>query len=940
MKFTRLELLHWDIQANQVLVLQPGVNLLTGENGSGKTSILDAIKVVLGGTKIGGDRSVEDYLAAQAAPYAMIRLVADNRAPEGSRVRPFDRVQPSEANHFTLAVVYTAGEEGYSGEWYFCPGDVSPLVRGFEGRAFARKSDYTARLDKLGMGRSFRKLLCTRQGQIASLCEEKPEQLFDLLFDFIGGKEVLEEWEALRRDFDKQQRGHDDRARVLNQREGELDRLRERKRVHDRYRGQLRELRLAKEALPLATVSEAERRVTELHDQRAALTASRRLELDQEQQAGRELESLGDSITALSTQSAELQSDGEALDARYRARLAEGADVEAQWKPLDELRQRAEPYPVRALVELQAALTRIEDDLADLRRDLQAIDDRDDTLKEELARLDEGLLTPPAAVDPFRAALRKHDVAHQLLMDLIEPLDDDDDTRRALESYLGDFRFAVAVPDAESFVRATELARAQRFPFYVLAPDVRSRPPTKGDHPFLERIRVQDPKYQGLITRILRGVRWLDGKVEETLREPRTVLIDRDGYVLDRKGGRFQGEDHYFLGRSALERRRTQIEGELAELAARTTGLRARVAASRIEQRRIQGEISEETSRLDWEVSRPEHGRLSDLRVRIRSDVVALENERTRHRAATTSMEVQHRDVVERKARLEERARAARHRGQDVEQELSRIATAMHSAEAALARGASAVPESTSDAARAFAEGKSPAFLQSAAAAAEERLTGYSEAERDENLPANVETLEKQVDAVAGELARLAAHVEEARLAAERAHEQYKTATRRVFKRYFALLEEAGQPLGLRLQGSPRPREDGRFAIDLQVAAGDKSLVPYSSPSLSGGQKAALSMLLAMTTLRLHDDGGGASFFLVDEPFSASDTDKIQELGTFLASTGAQYIVSMPTTEELRRCGAWLQAVWTCTQTRGGREDDGTLRLAPLVKCSYVVDDG
>jgi hypothetical protein len=108
MRFTRLELLNWDIQANQVVVLQPGVNLLTGENGSGKTSILDAIKVVLGGTRIGGDRSVEDYLASQAAPFAMIRLVADNRPEADARRRPFDAVQPSEEDLFTLAVVYEA----------------------------------------------------------------------------------------------------------------------------------------------------------------------------------------------------------------------------------------------------------------------------------------------------------------------------------------------------------------------------------------------------------------------------------------------------------------------------------------------------------------------------------------------------------------------------------------------------------------------------------------------------------------------------------------------------------------------------------------------------------------------------------------------------------------------------------------------------------------
>ena len=940
MNFTRLELLHWDIQANQVLVLQPGVNLLTGENGSGKTAILDAIKVVLGGTKIGGDRSVEDYLAAQAAPYVMIRLVADNRPPEGSKVRPFDRVLPSEEEHFTLAVVFEAGEEGYTAKWYFCPGDVSPLVRAFTGRPFTRKSDYTARLDKLGMGRSFRRLLCTQQGEIASLCGEKPEQLFDLLFDFIGGKEVLEEWEALRRAFDKQQRGHDDRARVLGQRETELDRLRERKRVHDRYRRELRELRLANEALPLASVAEAERRVAELREQRRNLTTSRELELEREQQAGRELDVLAESAAGLTVRAEELGREGEALDARYRAKLKEQAGVDGEWQPLERLRVEVEPHPGRDLTALEAALTQLEDKLADQRHQIQAIADREKGLMDELARLDEGLLTPPDEVDPFRAELRKHDIAHHLLMDLIEPLGAGDDSRRALESYLGDFRFAVAVPDVESFVRATELARTHRFPFYVLAPDVRSRQPSKGEHPFLEQVRVQDPKYKGLVTRVLRGVRWLDGKVEDTLREPGTVLIDREGYVLDRKGGRFQGEDRYFLGRSALERRRQQVEAELDRLASEARTRRARVGELRAERKRVQREIAEETRRLEWVRQEPEHRRLSDLRGRLHGELEALEEDRKKHQRAVAALEDQRRELAGRKAQLEERSRTARTRGEDVAKQVSRLAGALDSGEAALARSASAVPETTSDAARAYAEGKSPSFLQSTIASAQERVASFSDAERDENLPANVETLEKQVEAVRSELARLAAQVEEARLAAERAHEQYKTATRRVFRRYFALLEQAGEPLGFRLQGTPRPREDGRFAIDLQVAAGDKALVPYSSPSLSGGQKAALSMLMAMTTLRVHDAGGGAGFFLVDEPFSASDTHKIQELGAFLASTGAQYIVSMPTTEELRRCGSWLQAVWTCTQTRGGRAEDGRLRLAPPVKCSYVVDDG
>jgi chromosome segregation protein len=937
-KFTRLELLHWDIQANQVLVLQPGVNLITGENGSGKTSILDAIKVVLGGTRIGGDRSVDDYLSAQASPWVMIRLVADNRPPEGSKIRPFDRVQPSEADHFTLAVVYEAGEEGYQPRWYFCPSDVSPLVRGFEGRAFVRKSDYTARLEKLGMGRSFRKLLCTPQGQVAALCGNDPDELFDLLFDFIGGKEVLLEWEALRRDFDKQQRTRDERARVLGDRQSELDRLRDRLRSHERYRGQLQRLRMARAALPVAAVREATARCRELEEERSALQTRERSARTEAQRARAELETLRRQESELRKQVRAGQAVGEQLAARHDTLVREQEEARAEHRRLEKLRCSVADLPERELDRLQAARTRVEDAQADLRQRVRVLREAQGRLEVELARLDEGLLTPPQEVDPFRAVLRKHDVPHQLLMDLIEPLDSEGSVLHALESYLGNFRFAVAVPDLPSFARATALAREHRFPFYVLAPDVRSPSPTSGEHPFLARIRVQDPKYRGLVTRVLRGVRWLEGPIETTLRERGAVLVDEEGYVLDRKGGRSQATDRFFLGRGALERRREELQTELRELAERGDGLGAEQQEQERVRARLTVEIEQETDRRHWLGSEAEHRRLGQLIARATSELDELAKERGRHQAGQDAVQARLNETGKQVAREEEKERRAEQEGQGHGAELDKLAQRLQAAQRALAAATGKLPTEASEQIRELALERSVSFLEQRIQDDSSGLSGFTDAEKDENLPHNVATLHKQVEAVRGELDRLAEQVDEAKQAAERAHEQYKAATKRVFRRYFALLQQAGQPLGFRIEGSPRPRDDGRFAVDLQVGVGDKSPVSYSSPSLSGGQKAALSMLMAMTTLRVHDDDGGPGFFLVDEPFSASDTHKIQELGTFLASTGAQYLVSMPTTEELRRCGSWLEAVLTCTQTPGGREADGTLRLAPPVRCSYVVD--
>ena len=100
------------------------------------------------------------------------------------------------------------------------------------------------------------------------------------------------------------------------------------------------------------------------------------------------------------------------------------------------------------------------------------------------------MLPPPEAVKDMRSRLGRAKVPHQLLSDLLEPDEEAAADRKALESFLGELRFAIAVPDTQTFVQAVEIAREARFPFYVLAPDVRSPRPTTGDHPLLDAVLV------------------------------------------------------------------------------------------------------------------------------------------------------------------------------------------------------------------------------------------------------------------------------------------------------------------------------------------------------------------------------------------------------------------------------------------------------------------
>ncbi len=941
MRLTRVELFNWDIQANQSVVLEDGVNLLTGENGSGKTSILDAIKVALGATRLGTDRSYEIYLRRRSAPFAMVRLVAENHLDPETRRRPFDALGGFHLDQVTLAVVFEAGDEGYAPRWYLVDGDVSPLATGVDARPFVRKRDYLDRLDKLGMGGSFRRLLCTPQGEIASLCGLRPSELFDLLYDFIGGRQVLEDWQALRTQFDRERRARDVRAGVLRERESELERLRERLKHHQRYRKHRDRVRHFEQALPWARARDAERRLAELEARASELVQTATA-------AGAACEAAEEQVASLQDQDGALAKRQRDLRERERLRLAdehtlqdEHVRVQASWLELDRLRERTADLPIRDLGVLEADQRELLEERARLRLAETQLQARLGSLAGELERLDEGLLTPPDGVDAFRAVLRLAEVPHQLLMDLLEPTVQDHHTRRALESYLGDLRFAVAVPDLASFRRAVALAREHRFPFHVLAPDVRSNPPREGDHPFLAAVEVREPRYRGLVRRVLRHVAWLEGEVEETFRA-RGARVDRQGYVLDRTGGRHQGVDDWYLGREALVRRRHAIEEEVASLQQEREVLHQQDRTAGRRQDVLAREIQDERDRRDW-LSRAEdhahlHSRLTDLGARIddlRQLAEALRREgeylAQRRRHVGTELGAGRTKADEHRGAQ----RAALDELQGLSVQRAAASEALSDTRGELPPGEDTPPDDLSELAR-----SPPSRLTGDLDRERRDLADFSEVDRDENLPGNVRTLERQVEDVRGELARLDGQLDQARLQAERAHDQYKTVTRRMFRGYFGQLRTSGARLGLALEGRLRPRDDGRFEVELHVGVGDKAPVAYSSPDLSGGQKAALSILMGMTTLQLHHGDDAAGFFLVDEPFSASDTYKIQELGSFLARTGAQYIVSMPTTSDLQRCGAWLQAVMTCTQTRGGIDERGELRVAPPVKCSYVVHNG
>ncbi len=940
-RLDRVELLHWDIQRHQVLPLAHGVTIITGENGSGKTSVLDAIKIALGARHPSAERRVEDYILKQAKPVAMIRLLIDNRKDESTGRRPFDPLGIYGSDTVTLAVVFKAIEETeYNRLYYILDGDqVPPLSAGEAGqrgttgmsRALNNAAEYRQRLAKVGIGQRYIKLLRLPQGQVARLCALNRTELFDYLFDIIGGRTVLEEWESRLQELRERQLEFDGVRGVLDNAKKDLKRLGRkvaRYRDFQKYEQQLRNIR---NALPHRQLQEVAAQCARLDEQLTAdrevlvrATQSRADALEAAHRAGAEHQRLLERETELKDRLKRTRASREKIsDDRFEAK--------GELNQLETIRREAEgiaPTDPRE-IEIELEQTRVK--IAQIDAAQQVRDEQDRALQSELERIERGLVPLPEEVEQFRNALRQAGIVHHVLAEVVEVTDAK--WEEAIEGYLDRLRFAIVVQDPASWPAAAKLARTHRYPYGVLAPDIKGASPADQQSLFA-MLEIKETRYRSLIARLLRRV-VPDEPPSPLVPSPGSrTIVATDGFAVSRLEARCAVTDRAYLGRRALERRKQEIFSERSILAEQKQQGKQQRSSELAALEQLRSRLDQQLKRLAWIDAKDRHAELKQTIATLEGQLATIEEEidsleRQGDAAVRASSEALSAISV-----CEERAGTADLKIADIEKRIEHGEQQVKQADEQRGRLAvTDLPELTPEAQGLVAE-HSAETLSSMIEQTDGYLAGFPEDERDSMLPTNFQRLGEETGAIESRITKLGEELEALNNAAQRAQAEYQQATRRVFRAYFARLNQAAEKIEFRLEGRLEQLENGRFSCDVKVGVGEKTPVHHDSEQLSGGQKAALSILMGMTAVSLESDGAG--FFLIDEPFSNSDLHKINELGRFLDQTGAQYLISMPTTADLDQCGDWLKAAWICTRSRGGTDPHGAPVLADPLKICFV----
>lgn len=867
-RFLELSLHGWDLWHRFRVPLDRDVVLLSGPNGSGKTTFLDAIRQLLGASRLSSKRRLQHYLRTPDQP-CLIRAVVTNGAAGGSQ-QPFrkERITTPEV---TLACALVPASGGAPEKRYVILPGRPPIgeiqQRLLDGKGYYGPEQYARALETAGVSRSLMAVLAIEQGSTHTLFELSPRELFRRVLEMLGDKTVLDRYTEARRRFDDASQDLDRQTRGLLQKQAQLETVQRKVRELDEWEEVRAKVAELEARLPAAQYQrmnkERQDQETKLRELRTKVRQGeserllRRQVFEQAQQV------------AMAAQDEVAQATGQ-LDratAEWNSAHADAATRTAQVAELENLAAECAQLASADLVTLERA------NETAAREAVQAIQARE-SLSGDVAKIEARINTLEAGVPAYPqevattlSELESAGIKATLLCHEIASLDDSQ--AEAVEAALGDGRFGLLV-SARDVDRTFDIGRRHDFP-----------------GPVFGGVRL------GNATRV--GPATLEATAPDWLRQfLATVTFGNDGSYADVRGKWRGGVDERFIGGGAIEEslRTAQKERELLTKRIATASQHETQALAR--QKLAGAALAAEHRRLTLlEQIAPLGGlrtQAADLNARATTMKHAYEAARERHSQATTvsakavwSLENTQRERDDFERQLDGEKKSVIEREQvllDLEAKAAAIRDTLLPdlrirAEAGNLDGEETVASDLKRARDKFAS-------LPAAPEAEVRLEA-------KNIELNIAELERHVAERTKERDRADQELLECRL-------RYLEIINHTLADYKARATQLGRGADVviemdlpALKNDEKSLEEAR--IDVRFGFDGKDTLPLGDSSFSGGQQVIAGLILLMS---MSETEGG--FFMLDEPFAHLSIDRVDQVGQFLRSSKAQFLITAPTT--------------------------------------------
>lgn len=911
--FRSIELMNWDVWSHVRLPMDEQVVLITGPNGSGKTTFLDAVRVLLNASKLSTSRKLGGYLHDDTE-VALVKAVVSNPLRRGTGRRPFSARGIFE-DEVTLACRLSRKKGRWQRQYHILGGDV-PLAEIREASGGLGPMEYSRELTRAQVPRTLLRVLALEQGETHRLARRSPEQLLEYVLEMQGDKEVLERYETARGTFvasEKALADFEERLEVTAVRVAGLKREADQVREWDTLVAEERTLR--EERLPAARFKAVGDQLEAQRAEVAKATAVLRNADDVLAQFHGDVEKLKVDAEQARSSIAEgrsayqrLLGAKEKLDARWRdlrrarTELVESFGARADEEGFDLAAALADEDGSEDLTRLDAERQQAAQAESSLRAELTGVVDKVMALRREVQELSgSDRRPPPHWVREMLSALQAEGIEAMIVADVIEVMDPH--WHVAVESVLGRERFTVLV-DERDRLAARRLAQKLKYRCYVSDLGPRHRLPAR-EQTALSVVSLKDDRVPEHIQHMLNSVTLVETVEAGARLGKRAVSITPDGYRQDQRGGIFVGTQDLYCGTGAQTARLRQAEDELGRLRARRDELQRSLEPFRrrladIDEQRAAArgrhklrEKVGDPSTLDARIEAltAERREASASLVKMLADIDTANAAVVEHERKIGLLEYRHREQLLERDRARSTLSQSTSRRARLESELSELERNVPEALKTEAAQALLEPEVTlierlnllRDRMGRFAGSRDPRSIAVWKNAAEE----LAEQERA------LQERRRELDTHTAEL--------------ELARRAYARVVEETIKRYRRNVMRLGElcrvDVEVRAPGLEHLRRRGESVIghtglEVRIGFDGKRPVPVDDPRLSGGQSVVSSLILLMA-LTMEDTGQAAGFFILDEPFAHLSVERIDEVARFLGVTRAQFVITTPTTHNL-----------------------------------------
>ena len=156
-EFKYVELMNWAYWPTVKMPLDQRTMMITGPNGSGKTTFLDSLKTLLRAPRLSSGRRFTDYLVGDVGT-AVIKAVVTNEANNGD-FRPFE-FRGFSSDLTTLALVMQKKSGRWEKRFAMLDGDVPfEMLKTLQSSDLITPSGYSLELNQAGFTNTLTKVL-------------------------------------------------------------------------------------------------------------------------------------------------------------------------------------------------------------------------------------------------------------------------------------------------------------------------------------------------------------------------------------------------------------------------------------------------------------------------------------------------------------------------------------------------------------------------------------------------------------------------------------------------------------------------------------------------------------------------------------------------------------------------------------------------------------